>query len=181
MTASGIVAGLYQAVRGMERTVAAIRATKQGKVWDNLKKEWFFYSLDEEAQDMGSESTTKKPARRLRKRVKDQFFYDLLQIPVDASSTEIKKAYYRQALEVHPDKSSESEAVDHFRTLNTAYKTLVTEESRVLYDTHGVCFTDQALETSARVDPYTFFSILFGTGVVQPYVGDLAVASIVDK
>jgi curved DNA-binding protein CbpA len=113
--------------------------------------------------------------------VKDQSFYDLLQVPVDASSAEIKKAYYRQALEVHPDKNYESKAVDNFRSLNTVYKTLVSEETRELYDTHGVCFAEHMPENSAQVDPYTFFAILFGSSVVEPYVGDLAIASIVDN
>ena len=109
-------------------------------------------------------------------------FYDLLDVSVDASAADIKKAYYRQALAVHPDKSSEAEAAELFRALNTAYKTLVTKESRELYDAHGICFADHLLsENSARVDPYSFFSILFGTGVVESYVGDLAIASIVDK
>ena len=181
MTTSGIAAGLYQAVRGMERTFDAIQATKDGKVWHNLRKEWFFYSLDEEAEEVDAKEIT-EPTRRLRKRVVDHSFYDLLGVSVDASAADIKKAYYRQALAVHPDKSSETEAVNQFRTLNTAYKTLVTKESRDLYDAHGVCFADHMpSETSARVDPYTFFSILFGSGVVEPYVGDLAIASIVDK
>ena len=105
-----------------------------------------------------------------------------MDVSVDASTTDIKKAYYRQALAVHPDKCSDVEAAELFRKLSTAYKTLVTKESRELYDAHGVCFADHIIsEHAARVDPYTFFEILFGTGVVEPYVGDLAIASIVDK
>ena len=105
-----------------------------------------------------------------------------MDVSVDASSADIKKAYYQQALAVHPDKCSDIEAAEMFRTLNTAYKTLVTKESRELYDIHGVCFRDHLVsENAARVDPYSFFEILFGTGVVEPYVGDLAIASIVDK
>jgi curved DNA-binding protein CbpA len=188
MTASGVAAGVYQVIRGMERTFEAVQSTKEGKVWSSLTKEWFFYSLDEEAEQLQKtkqqqQQQTKPSRRRLRKQVKDQSFYDLLQVPVDASSAEIKKAYYRQALEVHPDKSSESEAANVFRTLNTVYKTLASAETRELYDTHGVCFPEhlQDVDMGAHVDPYTFFSLLFGTGVVGPYVGDLAVASIVDN
>ena len=183
MTASGVAAGLYQLVRGIDRTVNAVRATSEGKVWDTNAKEWFFYSLDDESSQIkNSESTRKdKPRRRLRKQVKDQSFYDVLQVPVDANSTEIKKAYYREALEIHPDKSSELEAADHFRKLNNIYKTLVSEETRALYDIHGVCFADHMPENSAHVDPYIFSATLFGTFVVESYVGDLAIASIVDN
>ncbi len=182
MTTSGVAAGLYQAVRGMERTFDAIQATRDGKVWHNIRKEWFFYSLDMESEAVDDATIPEEPTRHLRKRVKDNYFYDVLDVSLDASAANIKKAYYRQALAVHPDKCSEEEAADRFRTLNMAYKTLVTKESRELYDTHGVCFANYApMESSARVDPYSFFSILFGTGVVEPYVGDLAIASIVDK
>jgi hypothetical protein len=195
MTVSGVAAGVYQLMRGAERTFAALRASKEGKVWDNLLKDWKFYSLENEADNIlvakadldneGSIATTaSSPRRRLRKRVKDQSFYHLLQVPVDASPSEIKKAYYRRAMEVHPDKNSESEAALKFQTLTNVYKTLVSEETRELYDTHGVCFQDHIPDdddNEARVDPYKFFGILFGSTAVEPYVRDLAIASIVDN
>ena len=182
LTTSGIAAGLYQAVRGVERTFVAIQASREGMLWHESRKEWYFYSLDHEATKVESQSSSRKQSRRLRKRVKDHRFYELLDVAVDASTSDIKKAYYQQALMIHPDKSSESDAVEHFRALNTAYRTLITKESREMYDAHGVCFAEGALlEESAKVEPYTFFSVLFGTGVVEPYVGDLAIASIVDN
>lgn len=182
MTTSGVAAGLYQAVRGVERTFEAVQATREGKVWHDIRKEWFFYSLDQETIDIEAVKADPQNSRRLRKRVKDLRFYEMLGVGVDASSSDIKKAYYQQALAVHPDKTSESEAVEHFRELNTAYRTLVTKESRELYDAHGICFADRVpSEESAKVEPYIFFSILFGSGVVEPYVGDLAIASIVDN
>lgn len=181
MTTSGMAAGLYQAVRGIERTFEALQATREGKVWHREKKEWFFYSLDYESATVDA-APMSEPTRKLRRRVKDLFFYELLGVPSDATTNEIRKAYYQQALAIHPDKSSEEEATDRFRTLNKAYKTLVAKNSRELYDAHGICFAENAVsETSARVDPYVFFSILFGTGAVEPYVGDLAIASLVDK
>jgi curved DNA-binding protein CbpA len=183
LTTTGIAAGLYQAVRGIERTFVAMQATREGKLWHDVRKEWFYYSLDHEATTIEADAWSHKPSnRRLRRKVKNKRFYELLGVPVDASTSDIKKAYYLKALTVHPDKSSESEAVEHFRALNTAYRTLVTKETRQMYDSHGICFADRApSEESARVDPYTFFSVLFGTGVVEPYVGDLAIASIVDN
>jgi curved DNA-binding protein CbpA len=122
-----------------------------------------------------------KRKRRMRRRVKDQSYYDLLNVPVDASPSEIKKAYYRQALMVHPDKSSESEAEMQFQTLSTAYQTLVSEEMRELYDTHGVCYTQHVSDDIAHIDPYIFFATLFGSSVVRSYVGDLRIASITDN
>jgi hypothetical protein len=71
MTTSGIAAGLYQAVRGLERTYSAIQATRDGMVWHNIRKEWFYYSLDEEADNVDAEQTSEGSNRRLRRRVKD--------------------------------------------------------------------------------------------------------------
>ena len=190
MTASGVAAGMYQVVRGMERTWEAVQATAQGKVWSWQKQEWFFYSLDEEADRLMSQEEQRQQQRginhrrrMLRKQVKDSSFYDRLQIPVDATHSEIKKAYYRQALQVHPDKNAEQqdEATDHFRSLHKVYQTLASEETRALYDTHGVCFSEHLHAHEVQVDPYIFFAIVFGSRVVEPYVGDLAIASIVDN
>jgi hypothetical protein len=76
MTTSGIAAGLYQAVRGLERTVTAIQATRDGMVWHNIRKEWFYYSLDKEAENVEHDNAEQIPGegstkRQLRRRVKD--------------------------------------------------------------------------------------------------------------
>jgi curved DNA-binding protein CbpA len=180
MTTSGVVAGAYQLIRGVERSVKAVQATSEGKVWDDEKKDWEFYSLDNEAAVLFV-SHPLACKRRLRKRVKDKSYYELLNVTVDASPSEIKKAYYKQALAVHPDKSSESAAAMQFQALSTVYQTLVSEEMRDLYDIHGVCYTQHVPDNIAHVDPYTFFATLFGSSVVEPYVGDLLIASITDN
>lgn len=180
MATSGVAAGAYQLIRGVESSVKAVQAASEGKVWDDEKKDWEFYSLDKEAVALFASHPLKRK-RRMLKYVKDQSYYDLLNVPVDASAAEIKKAYYRQALAVHPDKSSESEAVMQFQTLGTVYQTLVSEEMRELYDIHGVCYTQHVPENIAHIDPYTFFATLFGASVVEPYVGDLLLASITDN
>ena len=186
MTTSGIIAGLYQALRGFEHSYYAIQAESEGKIWDENQKQWIFYSLDQHIEELQSSTKTRDRLEqtRLRKRksVKDSLFYDRLEIAVDASSAEIKRAYYQQALNLHPDKNSNSEASENFRDLNLAYKTLISAETRTMYDAHGVCFADLVpSENSARVDPYNFFEILFGTSAVGMYVGDLALASLVDQ
>ena len=188
MTTSGVVAGAYQLMRGVESTVIAVRESSQGKVWDSETKDWEFYSLQKESEYLSDTHDqlhkSKKSQRRLRKHVKDHTFYDILQVPVDADSSTIKKAYYRRALDVHPDKNnlhSEREASEQFQMLSTVYKTLVSTETRELYDTFGKCYQDHVPENSSSVDPYVFFAILFGSGVVEPYVGNLAIASIVDN
>lgn len=191
MTTSGAVAGAYQLMRGLERTVTAVRESSQGKVWSSTTRDWEFYSLQKESDYLTDTRSQKQNSdnvnnsqRRLRKHVKDRAYYDILQVPVDADSSTIKKAYYRRALDVHPDKNnlqSEREASEQFQMLSTVYNTLVSSETRELYDKYGLCFQGHVPEGSSNVDPYVFFAILFGSSVVEPYIGNLAIASIVDN
>ncbi|KAJ7493421.1 hypothetical protein B0H11DRAFT_2006370 [Mycena galericulata] len=75
----------------------------------------------------------------------DQSFYDILQIPKDASPDQIRKAYKKQALLTHPDRlpagftpSEKHSAEEKFRKVSNAYEVLKDPENRRLYDTHGV-------------------------------------------
>lgn len=45
----------------------------------------------------------------------------------------------------------------------------------------GTCYLEHMPEHSTTINPYIFFGILFGSSVVEPYVGSLAIASIVDN
>jgi hypothetical protein len=192
MTATGAMAGIYQGIRGIERTLGAIRATKNGMAWDKRLREWFYYNLDKEAQSVlsdQSESSSSKNSsshRRgnLRRRVKESTFYDILNVQPDATKPQIKKAYYNMALTIHPDKSDDLSAEEQFRQLNSIYKILMSDDSRSLYDEHGSCYVTQMSEktdSTAQVDPYIFFSTLFGSHVVELYVGDLGISSMVDN
>ncbi|KAJ3449508.1 DNAj [Anaeramoeba flamelloides] len=63
--------------------------------------------------------------------------YDLLGVPITATSKQIKTAYKRLALTNHPDKvpkEKQNEAVTKFKKLNKAYQTLTNPNSRYEYD-----------------------------------------------
>jgi curved DNA-binding protein CbpA len=181
MTASGAAFGAYQIVLGAGRTILAMQSTNEGKVWSNEEKDWIFYSLDEDMEKQQA-SEQSQPKRNLRKRVKDKTFYDMLGVDSEATSTEIKRAYYKAALNVHPDKNKDSdEATSDFQELNSVYQTLASDETRQLYDAHGSCFSDYVVEDGSHVDPYSFVANLFGLNVVAPYIGDLAIASLIDN
>lgn len=51
-------------------------------------------------------------------------YYDVLQLPVGASSTEIKKAYFKLAKLYHPDVNSSADASKKFKEINEAYEFL---------------------------------------------------------
>lgn len=64
-------------------------------------------------------------------------YYSLLGISDQATASEIKTAYKRLALKVHPDRNPNSDAAEQFLRLRTAYQVLSSPESRKAYDAGG--------------------------------------------
>lgn len=66
-------------------------------------------------------------------------YYDILGVSKNTSSTEIKKAYRKQALEWHPDKHKDNKeaAEKRFKEINEAYQVLSDAEKRRAYDQFG--------------------------------------------
>lgn len=70
--------------------------------------------------------------------VQSTAFYDILEVSVDATVSEIKKAYRNLALKYHPDKNNHSEdSKNKFQSICEAYEVLNNEEQRKLYDKYG--------------------------------------------
>lgn len=63
-----------------------------------------------------------------------QTFYQFLSLDQDASAAEIKKAYRRLSLSLHPDKNKDEDAENQFRQLVAIYEVLKDEERRQRYD-----------------------------------------------
>uniref|UniRef100_A0A671Z4Y8 DnaJ homolog subfamily C member 1 n=1 Tax=Sparus aurata TaxID=8175 RepID=A0A671Z4Y8_SPAAU len=63
-----------------------------------------------------------------------QTFYQFLSLDQDASAAEIKKAYRRLSLSLHPDKNKDENAETQFRQLVAIYEVLKDEERRRTYD-----------------------------------------------
>ncbi|WP_242018782.1 DnaJ domain-containing protein [Phaeovibrio sulfidiphilus] len=60
-------------------------------------------------------------------------YYRVLGLSADASEAEIKAAYRRKALELHPDRNSSPNAAAEFHFLSTAYRVLSDSRLRVAY------------------------------------------------
>jgi DnaJ homolog subfamily C member 7 len=59
------------------------------------------------------------------KKSKRKDYYKILDVPRDASETDIKKAYRRLAIVHHPDKNPDDEsAAERFKDIGEAYETL---------------------------------------------------------
>lgn len=64
-------------------------------------------------------------------------YYEVLDVPKDASKQEIKKAYRELALKYHPDRNKSPDAEEKFKEISQAYAVLSDDEKRSQYDQFG--------------------------------------------
>ena len=193
---TGVCVGAYQMGRGVVNSGEAVKASRLGMQWDDEKREWVYYYLDEDAKEveqLEAERAGKKtasgdaaggaPGSLTEKKVKDREYYDLLGVSTSATSGEIKKAYYKEARKVHPDKCpGDPGAASKFQALGHAYQILSNEQTRAAYDKNGPPESGSATEAMAgEIDPYVFFNVMFGSSLVEPYIGELWIATTADS
>lgn len=67
--------------------------------------------------------------------------YELLEIPKESLEKDIKKAYYKISLKVHPDRVPEDEkevATEKFKVLANVHQVLTDKNKKALYDEQGI-------------------------------------------
>ncbi|KAF0935806.1 hypothetical protein E2562_035774 [Oryza meyeriana var. granulata] len=87
--------------------------------------------------------------------------YEILGVERTASQQEIKKAYYKLALRLHPDKNpGDEEAKEKFQQLQKVISILGDEEKRGLYDETGIA-DDDALVGEAADNLQEYFRAVY--------------------
>jgi len=186
-TVAGTVVGSGQIVRGVVNTPGAILRTARGEVWNSDARKWEkdWYSLPEEAaevlcedcEEAGGESRARSSGSTSRK-VQHTELYNVLGVRPEASEADIRRAFYKKSLALHPDKNPDNpEATKQFQEVSDAYRILGDEERRRAYDELG---KDTAAANLPKIEPVVFFAALFGTHHFEPFVGRLRLAQDID-
>ena len=111
--------------------------------------------------------------------VVDTTYYDLLGVATDATSLEIKKAYRKAAIRLHPDKNPDDpQAAAKFQEVGEAYQVLSDDNLRSKYDKHG---KQESIPSEGFEDPSEFFSAIFGGEAFSPWIGELSLIQELTK
>ncbi|GAB7358426.1 hypothetical protein MBLNU230_g2492t1 [Neophaeotheca triangularis] len=106
-------------------------------------------------------------------------YYDLLGVKPDATEIEIKKAYRKQAIRLHPDKNPDDpEAGAKFQEVGEAYQILSDKGLRSQYDKHG---KEGAKPDSGFEDPSEFFTMIFGGEAFTDWIGEISMMKDLTK
>jgi curved DNA-binding protein CbpA len=85
--------------------------------------------------------------------------YEILGVEASASASEIKKAYYKKALLVHPDKNPDASAKEEFQMLSRAYEILSDSNQRAQYDKYGDAEDEDPFKTEEEMSPEELFDM----------------------
>lgn len=93
----------------------------------------------------------------------DSKLYELLGVDRNATESEIKSAYKKQAMQHHPDRGGDEAT---FKNISKAYEVLSSPEKRQIYDAYGEQGLDNAEQGGGGpgmgTDPFDLFSQIFG-------------------
>ncbi|CAL1675949.1 unnamed protein product [Lasius platythorax] len=80
---------------------------------------------------------TKEQLDHVKRIKKCKDYYEILGVSKDATDSDIKKAYKKLALQLHPDKNKAPGAAEAFKAIGNAVAILIDAEKRKQYDMYG--------------------------------------------
>ncbi|KAK3675382.1 DnaJ-like protein [Recurvomyces mirabilis] len=111
--------------------------------------------------------------------VKETAYYDALGVTPTATEIEIKKAYRKQAIKLHPDKNPDDPtAHEKFQAVGEAYQVLSNNDLRKQYDQFG---KEGAKPDSGFEDPAEFFTMIFGGEAFTDWIGEISMMKDLTK
>ena len=117
----------------MSRKLSMGGFTQAKRVWPNLSGSYL--SQTSRSDKIKQVKTQVARIEKLFNEKNKHAFYDILGVERTASLSDIKKAYHKLALKVHPDKDEFGIGTDNaFKAVGHAYEVLSDEESRQEYD-----------------------------------------------
>lgn len=202
MTLYGTYAGCRQVVKGFVNTPTAIQHSARGdQFWDSSRQAWVDVCLEKDLEDLPGTDADLEAAARLRfeELEKDSGrasanaeccsdsppqegssetgpdYYAIIGVEKTANANDIKRAFTRQALLMHPDKNpNDPEATRKFQGLMAAYNTLCDPTARAYYDAHGADTSHMPPEASAAAAAAANpMSEILGTQFLEPLLGQL--------
>lgn len=87
--------------------------------------------------------------------------FETLGVRVDATPTEIKKAYKAASIKYHPDKSDDPNAAEKFRYCASAYEVLKDTQSRDIYNKFGAAGLEERGGTSQNLTSMALFYVIW--------------------
>ncbi|KAI6127120.1 DnaJ-domain-containing protein [Pisolithus sp. B1] len=133
-------------------------------------------SVSNPSNGSNAQSSAGKKGRKIGTQEKplETGYYDLLGVPVDASTEDIKKSYRRLAIKHHPDKNPDDpHAEERFKEIAIAYQTLSDPILRKKYNEFG---PKESQPEGGFVDPEEVFSAIFGGERFVPIIGHISLA-----
>ncbi len=90
-------------------------------------------------------------------------FYQVLDVPKDATEADIKKSYRRLAMKYHPDRNPDDPESEHkFKEAKEAYEILTNAQKRAIYDQYGHAGLDQRSGGGGGFSAGEAFGDIFG-------------------
>eukprot|EP00927_Polykrikos_kofoidii_P018602 TRINITY_DN18632_c0_g1_i1.p1 TRINITY_DN18632_c0_g1~~TRINITY_DN18632_c0_g1_i1.p1 ORF type:complete len:634 (-),score=104.87 TRINITY_DN18632_c0_g1_i1:166-2067(-) len=106
-------------------------------------------------------------------------YYELLQIPRDATETAIRQAYYRQSRRCHPDKAgADSASVAQFHKISEAYCVLRNPDLRRAYDRGGA---PEVARVATTINLGSLYVAVISGPQWEPFLGPLALSRILSE